>query len=666
MYRPKRYVRLNQLPRMPRLADVKNLFEEGKKARSCTVEMPWRTEKLGMTFSLTVRVDLGASEPIWTLYEGEGNRSRVMWSTGFADVDLLYDVLTLSLPSDGPNIFAPPVEEAKPAKPQVQVESQPSYYDSEAYRRQAKDFESGGSFVSSASKDESPTGASDGDNLPRSPFLSDDDPFMKPEQSTFQSFARGGNKDEFAPAAVPSEFSDSSTSNASLPGQPKDNRPTPAPTADMINPFAEPQIALGAQHQQSSLNTGSYDGVGGPAQGQYQTGQFPAPAYADPGLQQASTQSGAYPVPYPGAPGGQNPPYPPQGYNQYPPGAPPGYPPGYPGYPPGYVPPAGYPGASGQYPQLQQPNFPGQYPPPYPGQYPPGYPPYGYPPQGAMPGQGGDPLMPAGTLPVGAGMPGAMPVMPGTALPGQDPYAGPMMAPSMANKKPAVMLGSLLVEAGLVPKSTIDSALQVQVLVSQGTLSPVKAAEAVRRAHLRGGAVEPEITPPKANEVVVKIKPQIGQVLVMAGIITAVQLKAALYLQDVMRGGTMTMEEAVELLRREATTAQVKSQSAEQIKAPVAEDLTAAIALTKQAGLVTDSDLEAANKVKAKHGGEISKILMVAGKLDDLTLDAAKNCQRFVDAGKLRVDQAIMALHYCQRMRVPFEEAADELGFDID
>jgi hypothetical protein len=24
-----------------------------------------------------------------------------------------------------------------------------------------------------------------------------------------------------------------------------------------------------------------------------------------------------------------------------------------------------------------------------------------------------------------------------------------------------------------------------------------------------------------------------------------------------------------------------------------------------------------------------------------------------------------MGLHYCQRMRVPFEEAAEELGFDI-
>lgn len=108
MYRPKKYVRLDPLSRTPRLADVRNLLDAASKSRSCTVEQPWRSENLKMPFSLTVRVELGGSgEPIWTLYEGDGAKSRVMWSTGFGDVELLYDVLTLSLPSDGPNIFDP-------------------------------------------------------------------------------------------------------------------------------------------------------------------------------------------------------------------------------------------------------------------------------------------------------------------------------------------------------------------------------------------------------------------------------------------------------------------------------------------------------------------------------------------------------------------------------
>ncbi|MBS1990929.1 MAG: hypothetical protein JSS83_10455 [Cyanobacteria bacterium SZAS LIN-3] len=605
MYRPKKYIRLNQLPRMPRLSDVKNLHEEGKKARSCTVELPWRTEKLGMTFSLTVRVDTGNSEPIWTLYEGEGNRSRVMWSTGFADVDLLYDVLTLSLPADGPNIFAPRTEEPR-AKPAVRSEPDPAVYDREKYRAQVQEADAG---------------------FTRSPFLSDEDQFMKPVP--FESYAKGesttAKSDEFK--ITPSEsdasavsakelFEAASPAVADSPTEKSGNidksefktpeRPAekvdraPAPTADFVNPLAEPQIALGAHHQAA------------------------APAYPDP------LQTGQYQQPLP--------PYP----------APPGYPP-QPGYPP--------------YPQQQGYPAPPGYP-PYPGQ--PGYPvpPQGYPPQPGYPQH------------PGAGVSGQYPSVyppqpgyPGVGVSGQYPPALPYppVPPMMTNKKPAVMLGTLLVEAGLVPKSTIDSGLQVQVLVSQGTLSPVKAAEAVRRAHLRGGGLDPEEdkSPIRPNDSVVRIKPQLGQVLVMAGIITAVQLKAALHLQEAMRTGNMAMDEAVELLKREANPSQVKSQSAEQIKASPVEDFSKAIALAKQAGLIAEADLEAANKVKEKHGGEISKILVVAGKLDQLTIDAAQSCQKLVDGGKLRVDQAIMGLHYCQRMRVPFEEAARELGFDL-
>ena len=130
MYKPKKYVRLDLLPRMPRLPDIRNLLNEAKKARACTVELPWRSENLGLRFSLTVRVEVGGGEPIWTLYEGEGSKSRVMWSTGFNEVELLYDVLTLSLPTDGPNIFAPFQDkpaEAAPSRGEPVSDSQISY-----------------------------------------------------------------------------------------------------------------------------------------------------------------------------------------------------------------------------------------------------------------------------------------------------------------------------------------------------------------------------------------------------------------------------------------------------------------------------------------------------------------------------------------------------------
>jgi hypothetical protein len=320
--------------------------------------------------------------------------------------------------------------------------------------------------------------------------------------------------------------------------------------------------------------------------------------------------------------------------------------PGYPAnYPPGY-PPQNYP-----------PNYPANYQyPAAPGQnYPPGYPPnYPVPPQ-QVPGDG---LVTASTVPVSYG-PGGAPVP-------ADPYAnlGMLPHPDLVKKRPVVMLGTFLVEAGLVPSSTIDAALQVQALVSQGTLSAMKAAEAVRRAHQRGGYVEPEnIQATATNEAIVRVKPQLGQVLVMAGIITATQLKAGLRLQEAMHAGAMTMPEAVDSLHKELSLVGHPVPRPEAEKVDV-EEITKIVALLKQAGMLTDADIEAATKVDATGGANVIKVLLASSKLDQLTIDAATSCQRFIDGGHLRPDQAFMALHYCQRMRVSFEEAASELALD--
>jgi hypothetical protein len=193
----------------------------------------------------------------------------------------------------------------------------------------------------------------------------------------------------------------------------------------------------------------------------------------------------------------------------------------------------------------------------------------------------------------------------------------------------------------------------------------MKAAEAVRRAHQRGGFLDADSTesPIEADQSVVRVRPQLGQVLVMAGIISAAQLKAGLHLQGLMRTGAIALEDAVVELRKElgpqdrATTASGKKHEPEEIRK--------ALELVQQAGLISPTDLEAAAKVRAKHGGELSRILIAAGKLDELTVEAAAVGQRFIEAGQLRIDQGIMTLHYCQRMRVGFEEAMRELNIEI-
>lgn len=89
------------------------------------------------------------------------------------------------------------------------------------------------------------------------------------------------------------------------------------------------------------------------------------------------------------------------------------------------------------------------------------------------------------------------------------------------------------------------------------------------------------------------------------------------------------------------------------------------IELLKQAGLVSEADVETARKVRSKHGGDLGQILVSAGKVGAQTMDAANKCQELVTNGRLRVDKAIMALHYCERMRAGLNDALDELHIEL-
>ncbi len=528
MYKPKKQVRLEALSQTPRMSDVRSVLSEAQRAKGCTVELPWRTHG-GSTFSLTVRVELAGGDAVWTLYEGEGARSRVVWSSPFEDIELLYDVLTLSLPSASESKI--PEDLAQPAG------------------------------------------------------------FAKPAASSTHG------------------------SLGSLP-----QRPDSGPeffeflTEETINP---PQPAPMAQQQPASA---------------------PAP----------NPQPAPAPQPAPVPPQQPQPPLPPQ-MPQPQPGQPYPYPPGY-SYPPGY---GYYPGYPAGYPGY-----------PYPAAYPQGYPAgYAYPPMdaqqaaymqqqylqqqytastvGVQPGPSSQPSIP-GSVPV--------PATPAPAMPSED----------LIKKRPNIMLGNFLVEAGLVPSVTVDAALQLQDLVKHEALSTAKAAEAVRRAHVRGGAVDPAIVNLPRKEGARGMSPPLGQILVEAGVVSVSVLRATLNLQEVIRTGAMSKEDAISALQKECfgdkmPTATKREESDLQRKV---------IGLLVKSGLVSDFDMDAALKVRSRHGGDIAEILVAAGKLDKKTIDAAKTSQGLIDEGRLDVGKAIIALNYCERSRVGFDEAVEDMGWE--
>ncbi len=115
----------------------------------------------------------------------------------------------------------------------------------------------------------------------------------------------------------------------------------------------------------------------------------------------------------------------------------------------------------------------------------------------------------------------------------------------------------------------------------------------------------------------------------------------------------------------EFVTRQTKSGTFEALDPDTGQQATAnldgVLKLLKQAGLITEIDYDKAMEGHQK--GEIGQHLLTRSVIDPQTLHCAVQCQSLINSNELKVEKAIIALHYCQRMRVPLEEALQELGY---
>lgn len=195
------------------------------------------------------------------------------------------------------------------------------------------------------------------------------------------------------------------------------------------------------------------------------------------------------------------------------------------------------------------------------------------------------------------------------------------------NKSANVLLGTLLVEAGLVTSPTLEAALKLQELVRDEQMDPDQAGDALKRLHSMGASIDEYLSPTdfksgKASSAKPKPVPATG-------------------------GGG-------------GAGAGGQQRPPDQDKQ---REMHAAFDLLLKAGLVQEADLKSASAVRSKHGGDMAQILKSAGKLDSSTYDASLICIRLIHEGKMKVEQCIIALNYCSRSRVGFDEAMDELNW---
>lgn len=163
----------------------------------------------------------------------------------------------------------------------------------------------------------------------------------------------------------------------------------------------------------------------------------------------------------------------------------------------------------------------------------------------------------------------------------------------------------------------------------------------------------------------------IGQMLVDAGLVNSASVESAAKLQDRVRLGRMTNQQAVEALKKAQSRGgrlEEDEEPRQPAQAPTGAPRDAAkqvVDLLLQSGLITADDIKVAQGVKSKHGGDTGQILVSAGKIDQVTLDAARQCNTLLQASRLKFEKAVIALHYCQRMRSSLDEAIKELDIDL-
>lgn len=223
----------------------------------------------------------------------------------------------------------------------------------------------------------------------------------------------------------------------------------------------------------------------------------------------------------------------------------------------------------------------------------------------------------------------------------------PVVDYHLLDKRANVLLGTLLKEAGLINEPTLEAALKLQELVREEKMTPEQAPDALKRLHTLGANIEQYLAPSDTTP---------GYTPGGTHAITPKGMPAS-------SAGTARPAPPPQGSPAGGSPAGAAPQAGQAPKGKPVRDLKGAFDLLIKAGILTESDITTAQNVRAKHGGDVVQILQAASKVDTKTVDAAVTCLPLIREGLMKLEQCIIALNYCSRMRVGFDEALDEMGW---
>jgi hypothetical protein len=86
----------------------------------------------------------------------------------------------------------------------------------------------------------------------------------------------------------------------------------------------------------------------------------------------------------------------------------------------------------------------------------------------------------------------------------------------------------------------------------------------------------------------------------------------------------------------------------------------AVLKLLKLAELVTDEELAAARQYQRDNGGDLGRILVILGTVENKTLLSAIKAQRLIELEQLTLERATAIVSYCQKNNLYYDEAVGQ------
>ncbi|MBX9771753.1 MAG: hypothetical protein K2X29_10295 [Candidatus Obscuribacterales bacterium] len=255
-------------------------------------------------------------------------------------------------------------------------------------------------------------------------------------------------------------------------------------------------------------------------------------------------------------------------------------------------------------------------------------------------------------------------------------------------------MGRILIQLGILSQSVLASALNTQVLIRDGKITKDQGIASLKASYDRQVSIEQSLVEQglikQPNQKTVRVgellvmsrllseqdlltalelglvkEKLIGQILVDDGFIPKEALDAALKLQQLVADDKISGLQAADALRVVHSRHISVEQAIRELTGKHTEDQkTPTLAeLLKMCGFVTEKEIQEATERALQSPKITTQLFLSAGVLDEAILNAALRCHYLLDKKALQLDQAIIAMNYCQRSRISFDDTLEEFGW---